>query len=170
MTLALVLKCFTTQRVALSYRKLKIHPSLWRQDLRFRGRFDAMNHFLPVQFSIFNVEIILRGSISLFRSGLVHSGSETWDDCGRAFPNELRVSSFPWHVPILRLDSIISPVRLYWVKNVCVFMCNLSSALWAERPVSFTSHCGNMGVERTLSKSTTTKKLKRRKRRRGKKS
>ena len=38
-----------------------------------------------------------------------------------------------------------------------MFRCNLPSALLAERPGSFTCHCGNTWMERTLNKSQHTK-------------
>ena len=61
-------------------------------------------------------------------------------------------------VPTLCLDSsIVSPLRLHWVKGVCMFKCNLPPALLAEWPRSFTCHCGNTGMERTLNKSQHTK-------------
>ena len=41
------------------------------------------------------VEISSHTLISLFKPGSVHSGSASSDDCGRVFPDELRVSSFP---------------------------------------------------------------------------
>ena len=41
------------------------------------------------------MEISSRTLIPLFRSGLVHSSSASWDDCDRVFPDELCVSSFP---------------------------------------------------------------------------
>ena len=34
----------------------------------------------------------------LLEQGTVQSRSESWDDSGRAFPDELRVGSFPWLV------------------------------------------------------------------------
>ena len=34
--------------------------------------------------------------IPLLGPGSVRSGSLSWDDCGRVFPGELRVNSFPW--------------------------------------------------------------------------
>ena len=40
-----------------------------------------------------------------------------WDDCGRVFPDEMRVSSFPWQVPTLCLDSIVSPHRNRYFDN-----------------------------------------------------
>ena len=43
----------------------------------------------------FKVEIRSRTLIPLLRPGSIHSGSASSDDCGRAFPNKLRVSSFP---------------------------------------------------------------------------
>ena len=56
------------------------------------------------------------------------------------------------------LDSgIVSPLRLRWVRGMCVFRCNPPPALLAEWPGSFTCHCGNMGVERTPNKSQHTK-------------
>ena len=56
--------------------------------------------------------------------GLVHSGSASWDDCVRMFPDKLSVNSFPNKA--LCLDSsIVSPLRLRWVKGGCVFRCNL---------------------------------------------
>ena len=56
------------------------------------------------------------------------------------------------------MDSgIISPLRLRWVKGVCLFRCNLPSALSAKWPRSFMCHCGDTGVERTPNKSQHTK-------------
>ena len=54
--------------------------------------------------------------------------------------DELRVSSFPGIVPTLCQDSIFSPLRLLWVKGVCMFRCNLPPTLLAEWPGSFTCH------------------------------
>ena len=49
------------------------------------------------------------------------------------------------------------PTQTLLVKCVCVFKCNLPPALWVEWPASFTCHCGNTGMERTLNKSQHTK-------------
>ena len=62
----------------------------------------------------------------------VHSGSMSWDDCGRAFPDELCASSFPCWVPTLCLDSSVSQLPLRWVKNVCRFICYLPPAVWHD--------------------------------------
>ena len=102
----------------------------------------------------FKVEICSRTLIPLFTPGSVHSGSASWNDCGRVFPDELRVSSFPERFPPLCLHSgIANPLGLRWVNGVCVFRCNLPRALLAEWPGSFTCHCGNTRVERTPNKS-----------------
>ena len=52
---------------------------------------------------------------------------------------------------------IVSPLWLRQVKDVCVFWCNLPTALLAEWLGSFTCHCGNKGVERTPNESQHTK-------------
>ena len=85
--------------------------------------------------------------------GSVHSGSANWDDCGRVFPDELRVSSFPDRLPDCLDSGIVRPHRLRWVKGVCVLSCNLPPALLAEWPGSSTCQCGNIGVERTPNMS-----------------
>ena len=65
---------------------------------------------------------------------------------------------FSGKVPTVCLDSgIVRPLRIRWVKGVCVFRCNLPPALLAERLVSFTCHCGNTGVKRAPNKSQHTK-------------
>ena len=59
-----------------------------------------------------------------------------------------------WEVPtVCQHSGIVSPLRLRWVTGLCVFSCNLPSALLAEWPGSFTCQCGNPGVERTQNKS-----------------
>ena len=64
---------------------------------RFR---EKVQPFIPCPcFFFFKVEISLRTLIPLFRSGPAQSGSATWDDCDRVFPDELRVSSFPDRFP-----------------------------------------------------------------------
>ena len=101
------------------------------------------------------MEISSRTLISLFKPGSVHSGSASWDDCDRVFPE-----SFMWAGLLIgshtRLDSgIVSPLRLRWVKGVRVCRCKLPSELLAEWP--FTCHCGNKGMERTPNESQHTK-------------
>ena len=70
------------------------------------------------------------------------------------FPDKLHVSSFPVRFPhywLCNNSSIVSPLKLCWVKGACVFTCNLPSELLAEWLffVFFTCHCINTGVERT---------------------
>ena len=52
-----------------------------------------------VQSFILCLEISSRTLIPLVMPGSVHSGSASWDDCGRMFHDELRVSSFPDRFP-----------------------------------------------------------------------
>ena len=47
----------------------------------------------------FLVEISSCTLIPLIMPGSVHSGSASWDDCGRAFPDELHASWFPDRFP-----------------------------------------------------------------------
>ena len=59
------------------------------------------DHSFPPQhfFFFLEVEISSRTLIPLFMPGSVHSGSASWDDCGRMFPDRLRVSSFQDRFP-----------------------------------------------------------------------
>ena len=50
-------------------------------------------------FSFFKLDFSSCTLIPLFMPGSVHSGSVTWDDCGRIFPDKLRASSFPDRFP-----------------------------------------------------------------------
>ena len=107
---------------------------------------------------VFWVEISSRTLIPLFWPGSVGSGSASWDDCDRVFPDGLRVTSFPDRFPHYAWTAaLVSPLRLRWVKGVCVFRCNLPLALLAEWPGSFKCHCGNTGVEWKPNKSQHTK-------------
>ena len=70
----------------------------------FRRLFDYSVPVCPVfilliYLFIFEVEISSRTLSPLFTPGSVHSGSAIWDDCGRMFPDRLRVSSFPDRFP-----------------------------------------------------------------------
>ena len=108
----------------------------------------------------FLVEINSRTLIPLFRPRSVHNGLASWDDCGRLFPDKLRVSSFPDRFPHSAWIAASSDHFGLWVKGVCVFSCSLPHALFAKWPGSFTCHCGNTGVQRTQHiKLTLEKKL-----------
>ena len=78
---------------------------------------------------VFLKEFSSRASIPLFRPGLVYSGPKSWDDCGREYPAELRVSSFLWYVPILwpgqHSQPTQTPLCLYWryYSECSVFEC-----------------------------------------------
>ena len=84
---------------------------------------------------------------TLFGQGLVHSGPASWGDCGRTFPVELHVSSSLWRVSRLCLDSMVSPLRRHWIKDVFVFSCNLPPALLAGWLKSFTCSFCNTGLD-----------------------
>ena len=62
------------------------------------------------------------------------------------------------YVPTLCINrGMVSPLGLHWVKDACLFRCNLPPALLAQWSGSFTCLCGNMGVGRTPNKSQHTK-------------
>ena len=66
-------------------------------------------------FSIFfKAEISSCTLIVLFTPDLVHWRSVSRDECSWVFPNgdKLRVSSFPWQVPTLCLDSLVGQLQL----------------------------------------------------------
>ena len=71
----------------------------------------------------------------LFRLGSVHGDSASQNDYGRAFPDELCVSSFP-HMPMGFLHYVWTALSAHsdfvGSKCACVFICNLSPALLAE--------------------------------------
>ena len=104
---------------------------------------------------IFIVEISARVSVPLFRPESVHSGSASWDDCERAFPDD-----FAFELVFL-IGSYSMPgqcsqplwVWLRCIKRVCVFRYNLPPALLAEWPGSLTCYSGITGAGRTQNKS-----------------
>ena len=99
------------------------------------------------------MEISLHTQIPFSRPGSVHNGSLIKANCGWVVPGELQVSSFPWEVPTLCLDSIDSPLQLCWVKGVHMFRCNhLPPPLLAEWLGCFECHRSNK-IEQTLNKS-----------------
>ena len=104
------------------------------------------------------MEIRLRTLIPLIRPGSVYSGSASLDDCGRLFPDKLRVSTFSGRFPHYAC-GIVSPLPLRWVKGVCVFRCNLPPALSAEWPVVvFFFVCVPLNTSQ-LTKLTLEKKI-----------
>ena len=60
-----------------------------------RGFGENVRQLIPRLRFFFKVEISSRTLIPRFRPGSVYSGSASWDDCDRVFPDELRVTSFP---------------------------------------------------------------------------
>ena len=79
---------------------LQLFPCMWGF-LENVWQFIFYLHFFSF---FFKVEIRMCTLIPLFRPESVHSGSASWDDCGRVFSDDLRVSLFPErfpHTPIL---------------------------------------------------------------------
>ena len=96
--------------------------------------------------------------IPLFTTGSVRSGSASWDDCGRMFPVKLHVSSFPDRFPCYARTAAQSAHSNFIGSRVYAFFgCNLPPALLVKWPGSFTCHCSNTGVERTLNRRQHTK-------------
>ena len=75
----------------------------------------------------------------------------------QCFLTSCKWARFPWEIPAPCLDSIVSPLRLRWVKGEFVFRYNLPSALLA---VFYCNNLGWNGKRRTVS---TESKLWRRK-------
>ena len=63
-------------------------------------------------FCVFDVEASSCAVIALFRTGSVHSGSASRDDCGRAFPDELRIISLIGSQTLPRQHSQPTPTSL----------------------------------------------------------
>ena len=81
------------------------------------------------------------------RPGSVHSGSASWDDCGRVFNDELIVSSSSTVIGSHTMPGQYSqPTPTSFESRVYTRLtvtCGLH--LSAEWPGSFTCHCGNTG-------------------------
>ena len=70
---------------------------------------------------------------TLSYQGSVHRGTASRSDCGRAFPGELRVGSFPWWLPTLCPDTIVSPaLRICGSKVYACVSRNLTPILSAS--------------------------------------
>ena len=65
---------------------------------RILGECSTIHPQLALFFFFFKVEIRSHTLIPLL-VGSVHGGSASWDDCGRMYPDKLRVSSFPYRFP-----------------------------------------------------------------------
>ena len=60
---------------------------------------ECLTIYSPPVLFFFQVEISSHTLVSLFRPGSVHSGSASWHNCDRVFPDNLCVSSFPNRFP-----------------------------------------------------------------------
>ena len=91
-----------------------------------------------------------RTQIPLSRPGSVHSGSASWDDCGRVLPDELPVSSLPDRFPHYAC-GIISPLRLRLVLRLLLVIqrivfrperaSRLTGALNTKKPTNCPCPC-----------------------------
>ena len=80
---------------------------------RLRGFWQNVRPLIPClrfYFWFLEVEISSPALIPLFMPGSVHSGSASWDDWGRMFPDKFRVSSFPDRFPQYAWDFVGSKV------------------------------------------------------------
>ena len=76
--------------------------------LRGFGGLGKFDYPFPAYVFLFYVEISLRTVIPLFGPSSVHSSPASRDDCGRTFPDKLRVSLFPDKFPHCALAVILS--------------------------------------------------------------
>ena len=76
-------------------------------------------------FFSFKVEISSRTLILLFRPGSVHSGSAR-----PSAPLQIACELVSWQVPLCLDSGIVSPLRLHWVKGVCVFRWTCHLHFW----------------------------------------
>ena len=78
------------------WRKSKWELWWWRWLFRYlQGFLEIVWPFIPRLFFFFFFKVeCLHTLIPLFRPGSVHNGSPRWDDCGRMFPDKLRVRLF----------------------------------------------------------------------------
>ena len=69
-----------------------------------------MNHLPPVFFCLLVLkgDKLLQTYSTLLGQAAVHSGSASLKDCVQVFPDDLRVSLFPWSVPTLCSDNTVS--------------------------------------------------------------
>ena len=119
---------------------------------RVQGFLENVWLFVPCLHVFFKVEISLCTLIPLFGPVSVYSGSVSWDDCERAFADNLRVSSFPDRSHTIPGQQHSQPT-LTWMGQRCI-CCNQPPALLRVCWLLFRSipppcHCGNMGVEWT---------------------
>ena len=103
------------------------------------------SHLFPVCtfFSFLEVEVSLCTLYARISPQWLSKLRQLWPNV----PSQVMCKLISKKVPTPCLDSgTVSPLRLCWVKSVCVFRCDLP--LLSEWPGSFTCHCGNTGVNR----------------------
>ena len=113
-------------------------------------------HSPPTLFFFFvEVETRSRALVPLFRSGSVHSGLASWDDCARVFPDELRVSSFPDRFPHYACTATHCAFVGSSVYACLGVTCHL--LFWQNDRGLLHATAVTRGIERTPNKSRHTK-------------
>ena len=74
-----------------------------------------------------SVDQLACANFTLLGQGLVHSGSASWGDLGWVFSDGWCVSLFPWWVPILYMESTVSPLLLHWTSYKAAALIHLRS-------------------------------------------
>ena len=69
---------------------------MWWLFPHLRGFGENVWPFIPCLPFFFKVEISTRTLMPLIRPGSVHSGSASWDDSGRAFPDKIACELVSW--------------------------------------------------------------------------
>ena len=76
------------------------------------------NHSQP---ALYLFSYLFRWKSTLFRPNIGPQWFRERRRLRTSVPDELHMSSFPKWASTLFLDSIVSPLRLRWVKDVCIF-------------------------------------------------
>ena len=103
----------------------------------------SKDHSFPACIFFFEVERRSRAPMPFFRTA-------NWDDCERAFPDELRVSAFPWWVPKWCLDSMVNPLVLQMKSDNCLHVLYNQLFLFLSVCVSVSTYvhiCVDVGVK-----------------------
>ena len=101
----------------------------WRLD-------DSFPPALFVFFFFFKVEISSCTLIPLFRPGPFHSGSASWDDCGRVYLHlyhEAMTLHTYIHFYAMATAAAVFAIRETYIEQLCEFIVAYSSAFWGNK-------------------------------------
>ena len=128
----------------------------------FGEKFD--NSFPRLHFLFIKWRSACAHRFHFLKSGSIHSGSASWDDCGRVVPDELLRARSPWEVPTLCLDlahyalsahsdnqlsksvigldfNVLSTASMYLTLVMLACICN---PLLHDHPVFDSFHCSQV--------------------------